>query len=125
MPNIYQGDLYWLRPEGNSGSIPEYFHPHVVIQENVLNHSRIHSVVVCALTTNLKRAREPGNLLLDPEEGNLPRPSAVIVSQISAVNKSSLEERIGALSPERIRQILAGLRFQQASFFRRDSPPSR
>src|SRR5262249_21930234 len=92
-------------------------HPHVVVQEDVFNHSRIATVVVCALTSNLTRAHEPGNVLLEPGEGSLPRQSVVVVSQISSVDKSRLGERIGQLSEARVEQIVAGLRFQQASFF--------
>lgn len=85
----------------------------------MFNHSRIMTVVVCALTSNLRRANEPGNVLLHAGEGGLPQRSVVIVSQISSVEKVCLGERIGAISEERVEQILAGLRFQQASFFRR------
>jgi mRNA interferase MazF len=52
-------------------------------------------------------------------EGNLPKQSVVVVSQISSVDKSRLGERIGSLSDARVEQILAGLRFQQVSFFER------
>jgi mRNA interferase MazF len=91
----------------------------VVVQDDVFNHSRITTVVVCALTSNLNRANEPGNVLLEVGEGNLPKQSVVVVSQISSVDKARLGERIGALSDTRVEQILAGLRFQQASFFER------
>jgi len=60
---------------------------------------------------------EPGNVLLDVDEGNLPKRSVVVVSQVSSVEKARLGERIGALSEARVEQILAGLRFQQAPFF--------
>ncbi|HVK63628.1 MAG TPA: type II toxin-antitoxin system PemK/MazF family toxin [Polyangium sp.] len=116
---IHRGDLFWIEPDASRGSVPGYVHPHVVVQDDVFNHSRIHTVVVCALTSNLHRAHEPGNVLLDEGEGNLPKRSVVIVSQISSVEKVRLGERIGALSDERVEQILAGLRFQQASFFHR------
>jgi mRNA interferase MazF len=91
----------------------------VVVQDDVFNHSRITTVVVCALTSNLHRANEPGNVLLEVGEGNLPRQSVVVVSQISSVDKARLGERIGSLSDARVEQILAGLRFQQVSFFER------
>jgi mRNA interferase MazF len=117
--SIHRGDLYWLAPDDSRGPAPAYSHPHVVVQEDVFNHSRITTVVVCALTSNLHRAEEPGNVLLEVGEGNLPRQSVVVVSQVSSVEKSRLGERIGALSEERVEQILAGLRFQQAAFFRR------
>lgn len=116
---INRGDLFWIEPDESRGFLPDYSHPHVVVQDDVFNHSRISTVVVCALTSNLKRASEPGNVLLDVGEGNLPRQSVVVVSQISSVDKARLGERIGSLSDARVEQILAGLRFQQVSFFNR------
>jgi len=113
---ILRGDLYWIASRSDAG----YFHPHVVVQEDVFNRSRIDTVVVCALTSNLHRAHEPGNVLLEVGEGGLERQSVVVVSQIDSVLKSSLGERIGAVSPERVEQILDGLRFQQRSFFGHD-----
>jgi mRNA interferase MazF len=116
---IHRGDLFWIAPDDSRGPVPGYAHPHVVVQEDVLNHSRITTVVVCALTSNLQRANEPGNVLLDVGEGNLSQQSVVVVSQIASVDKARLGERIGSLSDTRVEQILAGLRFQQASFFGR------
>jgi mRNA interferase MazF len=117
---INRGDVFWIGPDDSRGPVPDYSHPHVVVQDDVFNHSRITTVVVCALTSNLHRANEPGNILLEVGEGNLPKQSVVVVSQISSVEKARLGERIGALSDTRVEQILAGLRFQQASFFERE-----
>jgi len=116
---INRGDVFWIEPEDSRGPVPSYSHPHVVVQDDVFNHSRITTVVVCALTSNLHRANEPGNVLLEEGEGNLPKQSVVVVSQVSSVDKSRLRERIGSLSDTRVEQILAGLRFQQVSFFGR------
>lgn len=116
---INRGDLFWIEPDDSRGPAPDYSHPHVVVQEDVFNHSRIATVVVCALTTNLAKASEPGNVLLDPGEGGLPKRSVVVVSQISSVEKSWLGERIGALSEARVEEIVAGLRFLQRSFLTR------
>lgn len=115
---IHRGDLFWLAPDDARGPAPSYSHPHVVVQDDVFNHSRITTVVVCALTSNLNRVTEPGNVLLAPGEGNLPKQSVVVVSQIASVEKARLGEWIGALSEARVEQILAGLRFQQVSFGR-------
>lgn len=115
---INRGDIYWIAPDDSRGPVPSYSHPHVVVQDDLFNHSRITTVVVCALSTNLHKATEPGNVLLEPGEGDLPRQSVVVVSQISSVGKAMLGERIGSLSDARVEQILAGLRFQQVSFFR-------
>jgi mRNA interferase MazF len=118
-PAIRRGDIFWIEPDGSRGSVPGSPHPHVVVQDDVFNRSRIHSVVVCALTTNLKRANEPGNVLLDPGEGNLAKQSVVVVSQVSAVEKSQLGAHIGRLDDQRVEQVLAGMRFQQAAYFDR------
>jgi mRNA interferase MazF len=116
---INRGDVFWIEPDDSRGPVPSYSHPHVVVQDDVFNHSRITTVVVCALTSNLQRASEPGNVLLEVGEGNLPKQSVVVVSQVSSVAKARLGERIGSLSDTRVEQILAGLRFQQVSFFER------
>lgn len=116
---IHRGDLFWIAPDDSRGPAPDYAHPHVVVQDDVFNQSRITTVIVCALTTNLHRATEPGNVLLDPGEGQLPKQSVVVVSQIASVEKTRLGEKIGSLSDARVEQILAGLRFQQTAFFER------
>lgn len=116
---INQGDIYWIQPENvDESAFGNYPHPYVVIQEDIFNHSRIHTVIVCALTSNLKQANSPGNVLLEAGEGNLPKQSVAVVSKVSAVEKRQLGEYIGALSEERIKQILAGMRFLQQSFFK-------
>jgi mRNA interferase MazF len=116
---IDRGDVFWIGPDESRGPDATYSHPHVVVQDDVFNHSRIATVVVCALTSNLVRANEPGNVLLDVGEANLPKQSVVVVSQIASVEKTRLGQRIGSLSPTRVEQVLAGLSFQQASFFDR------
>ena len=65
---INQGDIFWIELDEPSDSEPGYRHPHVVIQNNVFNRSRINTVVVCTLTSNLRRAAAPGNVLLEPGE---------------------------------------------------------
>jgi mRNA interferase MazF len=116
---VQRGELYWIGPDETRGSVPGHAHPHVVVQDDVFNRSRINTVVVCALTSDLTRTTEPGNVLLEPGEGNLERQSVIVVSQVSSLYKARLGARIGLLSSERIEQILAGMRFQQASFFNR------
>lgn len=106
---VSQGDIYWVELDEPSGSEPGYSHPHVIVQNNVFNASKINTVIVCALTSNLKRAQAPGNVLLEQNEGNLPKQSVVLVSQIFTVDKSQLGEFIGKLTERRVRQILDGV----------------
>ena len=107
---INQGDVYWVDLGEPTGSEPGYNHPHVVIQNNMFNHSKLRTVLVCALTSNLKRAAAPGNVLLDDGEANLPKRSVVIVSQVFTADKGQLGAYIGALAPKRMRQILDGIK---------------
>ncbi len=107
---VNQGDIHWVAADSGSDIV----HPYVVIQDDVLNRSRIPTVVVCALTSNLQRAKAPGNVLLEAGEANLAKQSVVVVSKVSTVDKSQLGEYIGSLSEQRIRQILAGMQFLQS-----------
>ncbi len=107
---IHPGDVYWVDLDEPSGSGPGYRHPHVIIQNNLFNRSQIRTVVVLALTSNLKRADAPGNILLEKGEANLPKQSVVNVSQIFTVDKSQLDEYIGTLSSKRVREIVNGIK---------------
>ena len=107
---INQGDIYWVDLGEPSASEPGYRHPHVVVQNNIFNRSQLKTVVVCALTSNLRRAQAPGNVLLESGEGNLPKQSVVNVSQIYTVDKSQLDEYIGTLSSARVREIINGIK---------------
>jgi len=115
---IRRGDLFMVVADASRGTVPAIAHPHVVVQDDVFNRSRVATVVVCALTSRLSRATEPGNVLLDEGEGGLPKRSVVVVSQIDAIEKAALGEFLGRLSEERVDQVLRGLAFQQASYGR-------
>lgn len=118
---INQGDIYWIHGgDIEDQSLGAYSHPYVVVQEDLFNHSRIDTVVVCALTTNLKQANVYGNVLLAAGEANLPKQSVVVVSKVSSVKKAHLGEYVGSLSRKRVGQILAGMRLLQASFASRE-----
>nr|WP_229521330.1 type II toxin-antitoxin system PemK/MazF family toxin [Massilia sp. IC2-477] len=106
-----RGELYWIAPDEDRGSVPPIAHPYVVVQDDLFNASRIDTVVVCGISSNLKRIAEPGTVLLDEHEGGLSRRSIVLASQISCVGKARLGQRIGILSQQRVEQILAALRF--------------
>lgn len=106
---ITQGDVFWVDLESPSGSEPGYRHPHVVIQNDLANQTRINTVIMCTLTSNLKRAQIPGNVTLNKGEANLPKSSVVNVSQIFTVDKSDLSQKIGTLTKERVLEILQGI----------------
>jgi mRNA interferase MazF len=106
---IRQGEIYWVDLGKPQGSAPGLLHPLLVVQNDLFNRSRIGTAVVCSITSNLDRAAAPGNVLLSKREGGLRKTSVVNVSQIFTVDKSALKERIGVLSAQRVREILAGI----------------
>jgi len=101
--------VFWAGVIEPSGSAPGYDRPYLIVQNDAFNRSRINTVVVCSLTSNLRRAGDPGNVLLVPGEADLPEQSVVNVSQILTIDKSQLRERIGTLSDERTREVLQGI----------------
>ena len=88
--NIQQGELYWIHPGDPGGAYAGFRQPHVIIQNNVFNHSLLETVITCALSTNLKRADVPGPAL-EVGEGGLPHQSVVVVSQLVTYEKASLD----------------------------------
>jgi mRNA interferase MazF len=106
---INQGDVFWVDLGEPSGSEQAYRLPHLVIQNNVFNKSRINTVVVCSLTSNLQRAESPGNVLIEKGEANLPKSSVVNITRIFTVDKRDLMEKIGSLSRDRMSQVLEGI----------------
>jgi mRNA interferase MazF len=106
---ILQGDIFWFDLGNPQGSGPGFRRPFVVVQNDVFNASRIGTTILCAITSNLSRAKAPGNVLLRKGEANLPRPSVVNISQIFTADKSALKDKIGTLSRLRVQEIVAGL----------------
>ena len=106
---IRQGEIYWVELGEPRGSAPGYRHPHIVISNDVFNRSRLRTVVLCAITSNLARASSPGNVLLPKGEANLPKDSVVNVTQLVTLDKEDLSEKIGRLRPSRIEEIIQGV----------------
>jgi mRNA interferase MazF len=91
------------------GSKARGVYPGVVVQHDAFNKSKINTIVVCLLTTTLKRANAPGNVLLLENEGGLLEDSVANVSLITHVNKNDLLGKMGTLRPDRVREILDGI----------------
>jgi len=106
---IRQGDVVWIDLPAPRGSGPGFRHPHVVVQNNVFNASAINTVVVVALTSRIKRAQAPGNVLLRKGEAKLPKSSVVNVSQLFTIDKHDLTQKRGTLSKQRIDEIITGI----------------
>ena len=106
---ISQGDVFWAPLPDPTGSGPGLRRPAVIAQGNAFNESRLATVVVVPLTSNLRWAAAPGNVLLAGDRTGLPKDSVANVSQIVAVDRGVLSERVGHLSDEELARILAGI----------------
>ncbi len=106
---INQGDIFWIDLDDPIGSEPGYRRPYIVIQNNLFNQSRIHTVVMVAVTGNLQRAKSPGNILLEAGEGGLPSPSVINITQVFTLDKAYLTDYCGSLHPQRIAQMIEGI----------------
>lgn len=107
--DVRQGDIRWVDLGDPLGSEPGYRRPVVVVQGDAFNASSLATVVCVALTTNLKWARAPGNVLLPATITGLPKDSVANVSQIATIDKSLLEDPVSKLKPAEIKAILRGL----------------
>lgn len=107
---IRRGDVWWVDFGVPRGSAPASRRPGVVLQSNPFNDSRIATVVIVAVTSNLRAAGAPGNVALPAGTAGLTQASVVNVSQLGTLDKAALLERIGALPAERLAQVEAGLR---------------
>jgi mRNA interferase MazF len=106
---ISQGEIWWADVPQPTGSGPGFRRPVVVVQGDALNRSRIATVVCVPLTSNLKWADAPGNVLLAARSTSLPKNSVANVSQIVALDKTLLTERVGKLSAARVELLLSGI----------------
>lgn len=91
------------------GSAPGFRRPVVVVQGNAFNRSRIATVVCVPLTSNTVWAEAPGNVLLNRTASGLPKDSVANASQLLALDRSLLTDRVGRLRPKHLAQILHGI----------------
>lgn len=106
---ISQGEVWWADLPDPVGSGPGFRRPVVVVQADMLNRSRLATVVCVPLTTNLKWAQAPGNTLLAAAVTGLPKDSVALAAQIVAVDKRLLRDRAGVLPPAKLELVLAGI----------------
>jgi mRNA interferase MazF len=106
---IEQAEVWWADLDEPTGSEAGYRRPVVVVQGNALNRSRIGTAVCVPLTSNLRWADAPGNVLLPGHETGLARDSVANVSLIVALDKQQLTERVRKIPRRRLELILAGI----------------
>ncbi|MDN5934141.1 MAG: type II toxin-antitoxin system PemK/MazF family toxin [Pseudonocardia sp.] len=107
---VRRGEIWWVDFGSPRGSEPGYRRPAVIISSDRFNRTRLNTVLVAAVTSNVALADLPGNLALEPDTTGLDRPSVVNVTQVGTVDRRFLDTRIGALPRGRLAALDAGLR---------------
>jgi mRNA interferase MazF len=109
-PDVRRGTLWWVDLGEPHGSSPGYRRPVLVVQGDAFNRSRIGTVIVALVSSNLRLADAPGNVMVRARESRLPKDSVVNVSQVYAVDRGMLAEECGHVSAGTMRSVDAGLR---------------
>lgn len=106
---IAQGDVWWADLGEPLGSVAAYRRPVLVVQGDALNRSRIATVVCAPLTSNLKWATAPGNVLLSKTSTGLEKDSVANVSLLVAIDKQQLTDFVGRISRRQLERVLSGI----------------
>jgi mRNA interferase MazF len=107
---MYRGEIWWANLPDPVGSEPGYRRPVLVVQDDTFTQSRISTIIVVIITSNIQLAEAPGNVLLPCGVSGLSKDSVVNVSQIFTVDKAFLDERIGSLPEYLQEEVDEGLR---------------
>ena len=105
-----RGEIWWASLPDPAGSGPGFRRPVLVVQKDAFTASNIATVVVVVITSNLRLAEAPGNVLLPKKSSGLPQDSVANISQIITIDKRFLTERVGALPRSLYERIEAGLK---------------
>jgi len=108
--NPERGEIWWAELPESRGSEPGYRRPALVIQSNLFNRSRIQTIIVATISSNLKLADLPGNVLITRRASNLPGDSVVNVSQLLSIDRRFLSDYTGILPGRVLTLVDDGLR---------------
>ena len=100
-----RGEIWWASLQNPQGSGPGYRRPVVIVQSDSFNESRINTVIVAIITSNLNLAAAPGNVMIEQRVSMLSNDSIVNVSQVLTIDRSLLTEVVSKL-PDRIMDTL-------------------
>jgi mRNA interferase MazF len=107
---VQRGEVWWASLPEPTGSEPGYRRPVVIVQADAFNRSRINTIICVVLTSNVKLAAAPGNVLLSTRATGLPKESVANVSQLITVDRAFLSEYVAQLPGGKLGQIEEGLR---------------
>jgi len=107
---IQRGEIWWASLPEPAGSEPGFRRPVLIVQADEFNRSRINTVIALVITSNLRLAAAPGNVLLPAKSTGLPKDSVANVSQLITTDKNFLNEKVGRVNARQMQAIAEGLR---------------
>ena len=107
---IKRGEIWWAALPEPAGSGPGFKRPLLIIQSDEFNKSKINTIIAAVITSNLRLAAAPGNLLLSTKNSKLPKESVINVSQLITIDKSVLTKKVHALSRKIMVQVDEGIK---------------
>jgi mRNA interferase MazF len=107
---VKRGEVWWADLREPEGSAPGFRRPVLIVQSDAFNASRIGTVVVAAITSNMRLADAPGNVRLTRRQSKLPRKSVVNVSQLLSLDRRLLVERVGKIADSWMASVDSGMR---------------
>lgn len=106
---MVRGEVWWADLGLPRGSAPALRRPVLVISADQYNRSKLRTVTVAVLTSNVQLAALPGNVVVAADVADLEADSVVNVTQVATIDRGALEQRIGALPDWLMAQVDAGL----------------
>lgn len=106
---MQRGEIWWAKHPDPSGSEPGYRRPVLVVQSDTFTRSEIKTLICASITSNLRLAAAPGNVRVSSRSSGLPKPSVVNVSQVAALDRTFLKQRVKTLNAQTMQQVDDGL----------------
>jgi mRNA interferase MazF len=106
---MIRGEIWWADFGIPSGSEAGFRRPVLIVQDDTFNESRIRTIVVLPLTTNLRLLDAPGNVLIKGKESKLSKDSAILVAQFYALDRQKFIERISKVKVETMKRVESGM----------------
>lgn len=107
---MMRGEIWWADFGIPFGSEPGYNRPVLIVQDDTFNKSKINTIVVLPLTTNLLLENAPGNIFIKKEESGMPKDSIIVVSQLYAIDRQRLLEQLSKLQMAIMKEVESGIK---------------
>lgn len=105
---VRRGDIFFADLSPVVGSEQGGVRPVLILQNDIGNRYSP-TTIVCAVTSQIFKARLPIHIDVKAEESRLDRDSVILLEQIRTVDKRRLKERIAHLGPEVMARVNAAI----------------